>query len=145
MTYLGRAKRLAQECHAGQVDKAGYDYIDHVERVADAVKGDVDAEIVAWLHDVLEDGAEEFAAQVFGFNNQIVDAVVLLTRRNDVADDVYYERIKNNHLALKVKLADIQDNMNDIRLGLLDNKTAQRLRKKYTKALNILNNVEEMK
>ena len=41
MTYLERAKRLAQECHAGQVDKAGYDYIDHVERVADAVKGDV--------------------------------------------------------------------------------------------------------
>ena len=39
MTYLERAKRLAQECHAGQVDKAGYDYIDHVERVADAVKG----------------------------------------------------------------------------------------------------------
>ena len=144
MTYLERAKRLAQECHAGQVDKAGY-YIDHVERVADAVKGDVDAEIVAWLHDVLEDGTEEFAAQVFGFNNETVDAVVLLTRRNDVADDVYYERIKNKRLALKVKLADIQDNMNDIRLGLLDNKTAQRLRKKYTKALNILNNVEEMK
>ena len=82
---------------------------------------------------------------MFGFNNETVDAVVLLTRRNDVADDVYYERIKNNRLALKVKLADIQDNMNDIRLGLLDNKTAQRLRKKYTKALNILNNVEEMK
>ena len=27
MTYLERAKKLAQECHAGQVDKAGYDYI----------------------------------------------------------------------------------------------------------------------
>ena len=70
MTYLERAKRFAQECHAGQVDKAGYDYIDH-DRVADAVKDDVDAEIVAWLHDVLEDGAEEFAAQVFGFNKLI--------------------------------------------------------------------------
>ena len=32
MTYLERAKRLAQECHAGQVDKAGYDYIDHIDQ-----------------------------------------------------------------------------------------------------------------
>lgn len=55
-----RAKALAYRAHAGQVDKAGMPYIDHVGRVAFAVSEDPQCEAVAWLHDVLEDCADEF-------------------------------------------------------------------------------------
>ena len=50
-----RAKDLAHRAHAGQVDKAGRPYIEHVARVAARVADDPEAEAVAWLHDVLED------------------------------------------------------------------------------------------
>lgn len=43
-----RAKALAYRAHAGQVDKAGRPYIEHVARVATAVAGDPYAEAVAW-------------------------------------------------------------------------------------------------
>jgi len=54
MDWVARARMLALEAHAGQVDKAGHPYIGHVGRVAAAVRGDDEAEAVAWLHDVIE-------------------------------------------------------------------------------------------
>lgn len=58
-----RAKELAHRAHAGQVDKAGRPYIEHVARVAAAVADDPLAEAVAWLHDVLEDCDPEFCQE----------------------------------------------------------------------------------
>ncbi len=55
MDWVALARTLATEAHAGQIDKAGQPYIGHVARVAAAVRGDDDAEVVAWLHDVAED------------------------------------------------------------------------------------------
>ncbi len=46
---VSRAKALAVRAHAGQVDKAGRLYIEHVARVAAAVSDDPVAEAVAWL------------------------------------------------------------------------------------------------
>lgn len=128
-----RAKDLAYRAHAGQVDKAGRPYIEHVARVAAAVSGDSGAEAVAWLHDVLED-APQFTDELFdSFGYHIWRAVELLTRR-DVMDGVYYSCIRRDPVTLRVKLADIADNANEERLALLDEKTAARLRRKYAKA-----------
>ena len=55
MDWIARARTLAAEAHATQVDKAGQAYFGHVGRVAARVRGDDDAEVVAWLHDVVED------------------------------------------------------------------------------------------
>ena len=63
MDWVALARTLATEAHAGQTDKAGQPYICHVARVAAAVRGDDDAEVVAWLHDVAED-CPAFAAQI---------------------------------------------------------------------------------
>ncbi len=43
-----KAKDLAHRAHAGQVDKAGRPYIEHVARVAAAVSDDPEAEAAAW-------------------------------------------------------------------------------------------------
>lgn len=133
-----RAKELAYRAHAGQVDKAGRPYIEHVARVAAAVSDDPVAEAVAWLHDVLEDCDECLHEAVFVIGSDVALAVMRLTRSMMVDDEQYYELIRLNKIALRVKLADIADNTSEDRLSLLDEKTAARLRRKYAKAIKAL-------
>jgi len=137
MDWVERARMLALEAHAGQVDKAGHPYIGHVGRVAAAVRGDDEAEVVAWLHDVIED-CPAFAGQVQAFPAPLQDAVRLLSRTSAADADTYYARISADPLALKVKLADIADNADEARLASLDAATAERLRDKYRRALAAL-------
>lgn len=134
---VARAKELAYRAHAGQVDKAGRPYIEHVARVAAAVADDPEAEAVAWLHDVLEDQpwAEQACWDTLGLNLML--CVILLTRTTATGSQ-YYSRIRKVPLALRVKLADIADNADESRLSLLDDKTADRLRRKYAKAREAL-------
>lgn len=135
---VARAKALAYRAHAGQVDKAGRPYIEHVARVAAAVSDDPEAEAVAWLHDVLEDCPafeEEFWCNQ---PSKITKAVDKMTRWPGLSVKHYYTRIRHNSLALRVKLADIADNADESRLALLDEKAAGRLRRKYAKARKAL-------
>lgn len=135
---LQLAKDLAYRAHVGQVDKAGRPYIEHVARVAAAVSDDPEAEAVAWLHDVLED-CPDFEEEIFGpwLPIEVRAAVVLLTRTGTDAE-VYYRGIRTAPLALRVKLADIADNAAEARLALLDDEMADRLRRKYARALKAL-------
>jgi (p)ppGpp synthase/HD superfamily hydrolase len=133
-----RAKDLATRAHAGQVDKAGRPYIEHVARVAAEVADDPEAEAVAWLHDVLED-CEGYASKIgIEFPLAVRQAVVCVTRYPQDSPRHYYASILSNQLALRVKLADIADNSDESRLALLDDKTAARLRRKYAKAREAL-------
>lgn len=134
------ADRIAQAAHAGQVDKAGADYITHPRRVADrVVPSTPENRAAALLHDVLEDtevGVEDLAAQ--GIPAEIVEAVKLLDRGRSPSPEAYYAAIRMNAIALAVKLADIVDNSDPVRLALLDEPTRQRLQRKYSKALAAL-------
>ena len=129
------ARRLAERHHAGQVDKAGAPYIGHILRVADRVSH-LDSEAIAagLLHDVLEDTAateDELAAA--GIPATVIEAVVLLTKTGGPLAD-YYARIRNNPIALAVKLADIADNNDPSRQALLAPEVRQRLQRKYAQA-----------
>lgn len=137
------AEYLACEAHAGQVDKAGRPYIEHLERVASAMAGDDLAYSVAWLHDVLEDCRATYQYRVYRFPKEIYEAVFAITRKSDESPDDYYMRVASNPVALKVKLADIADNADESRLAMLDDETANRLRKKYAKAICKLNYYKE--
>ncbi|MCF7752226.1 hypothetical protein KQ945_15800 [Bacillus subtilis subsp. subtilis] len=137
MDTLRAAESLARRAHADQVDKAGLPYIGHVARVAARVRGDTDAETVAWLHDVVED-CPGFAADLVAFPAPIRTAVACLTRRKDIPADDYYAAIRHNALALKVKLADIADNSDPARLHHLPPEVSQRLVDKYAHALQQL-------
>jgi (p)ppGpp synthase/HD superfamily hydrolase len=138
LDLVERAKDLAHRAHAGQVDKAGRPYIEHVARVAAAVSDNPKAEAVAWLHDVLEDCPafeEEFWRNHPAW---LIEAVDKLTRWPWMSQSYYYLGVRSNPLALRVKLADIADNADEERLALLDEKTAARLRRKYAKARKML-------
>ena len=124
-----RAKELAYRAHAGQVDKAGCPYIEHVARVAAAVAGDPEAEAVAWLHDVAED-APGFGRELLVFPTAVQLNVIFLTRKRGEPVGSYYATIRGSAIALRVKLADIADNADESRLALLDEKTAARLRRR---------------
>lgn len=129
------AEQIAREAHHGQIDKAGQPYIGHVGRVAATV---VPAEPIyiaaAWLHDIVEDTGSTLDSLVAeGFPPAVVEAIGLLTRR-EVPDEVYYERIAANPVALAVKIADISDNTNPDRLVRLDQETRARMVGKYRKA-----------
>lgn len=133
---IQRAKALAYRAHAGQVDKAGRPYIEHVARVAAAVADDPDAEAVAWLHDVVEDFGFPIGWRQIPLATQ--NSVFRLTRIKRETEQEYYDLILTDPIATRVKLADIADNADETRLALLDEKTADRLRRKYKKALEAL-------
>lgn len=135
------ARQLATTAHAGQVDKSGQPYIGHPARVAARTRdrGEGDAvEVVAWLHDVVEDTAvtrDDIEAQ---FGREISDAVDAITRRPAEDSDAYYARVAANSVALRVKNADIEDNLDPKRTDQLDPETRQRLAEKYAHARAVL-------
>jgi (p)ppGpp synthase/HD superfamily hydrolase len=105
--------------------------------VAARVEAD-EARAVAWLHDVVEDTAvtlDDLAAQ---FPAEVVQAVRVLTRRDDDRGEEYYRRVRANPLALAVKLADIADNTDPARQADLDPATRRRLAAKYRHARAVL-------
>ncbi|AWH51596.1 guanosine-3',5'-bis(diphosphate) 3'-pyrophosphohydrolase [Stenotrophomonas sp. SAU14A_NAIMI4_5] len=137
MDWVVEARTLAYEAHAGQQDKAGRPYIEHVARVAAAIHDDDTAKAAAWLHDVVED-CPEHAARLEAFPAPVREIVTLLSRHSAPDATQYYASIRQHPRALKVKLADIADNAHPRRLLQLPPAVAERLRGKYAAALAAL-------
>lgn len=114
------AERIATMAHAGQVHKiTGSPYIVHPGRVAARLHtlencAGSDACMAAWLHDVLEDTAwtrQDMAA--CGVPNSVLDIVFFLTHRSGENYLDYLLRLRRNPTAKAIKLADLQDNMQE--------------------------------
>nr|BBX76220.1 hypothetical protein MFLOJ_00070 [Mycobacterium florentinum] len=101
--HIATADAIAAAAHAGQVDKAGMPYIGHVRRVASYVDpANTDAVVAALLHDVIEDTgltAADLAER--GIPQAAIDAIELLTRRDDQPSADYYRRISAHPTAGK--------------------------------------------
>ena len=119
MSTLAKAIALAAQAHGEQVDKAGEPYILHPLRMMQRLD-DRAAQIVAVLHDVVEDTAitlEDLRAA--GFATAVVDAVDCVTRRAAESYEQFIVRTQGNELARQVKLADLEDNMDLKRISTL--------------------------
>jgi hypothetical protein len=126
-TLLERALAMALEAHTGQPDKAGKVYILHPLRLMMQMNDD-EGRLVALLHDVVEDSDITLAQlRQADFPDDVVTAIDCLTRREDESYDEFITRILPNRLACRVKLADIEDNMNLTRLTQLTPKDIERL------------------
>lgn len=133
---LSEALELSRCAHKGQVDKGGTDYFEgHITNVVSSVEGN--AKIVAALHDVLEDTDVTESELREKFPAKIIDAVVLLTHRKGEPYSDYIARIKTNSLAIEVKLADLNNNMNLSRIPH-PTKSDYRRVEKYKKAVEKL-------
>ena len=111
------AMQLAHEAHQGQIDKGGDPYIWHPLRVGFSLLPDVDACILGILHDVREDGhvTDEQVNCVLGGNQALLAALATLTR-GDEPYEQYIQSCARTSLTTRVKLADLHDNLNPLRI-----------------------------
>ena len=135
---LERAIEIAQEAHKGVKDKGGHDYIHHPLRVMHAMSNDQE-KIVAILHDVVEDSDWTFdRLKEEGFEDSAIESLRCVTKYSEEEDyQEFIKRAATNKIATKVKIADIEDNLDLSRLGTLTEKDLTRI-KKYKKALKYL-------
>lgn len=133
------AFEVAKKVHAGQVDKAGVDYINHPLTVASNVGENISAIIVALLHDTVEDSAKTFdeLQKEIPLTADELQALKLLTHDKKVPYLEYVAQIKLNELAAKVKAADLKHNSDLSRIKNPTTKDLERV-EKYRLALEIL-------
>ena len=127
------ALQIAKKAHAGQVDKAGKDYILHPMTVASYMDTDTE-KAIAYLHDVLEDTDVTVDALRKIFPNEIVDTLITLTHRKDESYFEYIQRVSKSKLAKKVKVADLLHNLDITRIKEPTKQDYERL-EKYKKAI----------
>ena len=126
---VAKAMKMCAETHMGQTDKAGMPYVMHPMRVADNFT-DPQLVIIALLHDVLEDSTDILPKDIYDtFGGDILTMILALTRKEGEDYFDYIERVCSDTVAVKVKLADLQDNMNIIRLNFIKAKDTERLNK----------------
>ena len=115
---LEKASEISQIAHKEQKYGEHNYWLRHVCAVELKTKEvfgvDFDLMIVAQLHDNLEDSDEfdsEYLYKVFGV--EITDAVVAITKEKGESRNEYIERVKQNELALKVKICDTLCNLEE--------------------------------
>ena len=130
------AMQIAYRAHAGQVDPGNVPYIFHPMHVAEQMATEREC-IVALLHDVVEDTSVTIEFLAHYFDEEVIEALKLLTHdKNDKYFD-YIKKIKPNPIARKVKLADLKHNSTTSRLNKVTFKDVARLIK-YRRAINYL-------
>ncbi|MFI5145127.1 MAG: GTP pyrophosphokinase [Ignavibacteria bacterium] len=137
MYQLEKAIDLAFRVHKNQKDRYGKPYIFHPLRVMNKMN-DEKEKIVAVLHDVIEDSELTYKDLCdAGFSEEIIDAIASISKQDDEEYYDYIKRVMQNKLACKVKLADLEDNMDIRRIETITEKDAERL-KKYLKAYRMI-------
>ncbi|MGA8987386.1 hypothetical protein [Aeromicrobium sp.] len=108
---LDEAHEIAKRAHAGQVDKLGVDYVNHVESVAGGlVDFDLDLQIAGMLHDVVEDSDITLAdLREAGVSERALGAIELVSR-NLHPSLSYLEGIERVCTSRDASLVKISDN-----------------------------------
>ena len=133
---IRKAFLFAKKAHAGQVDKAGKAYILHPLTVAAKLQSP-EEKVLALLHDVVEDTDVTLEDVKKEFGETIASSLDCLTHRGDETYDQYIRRISKNPLATRVKLADLNHNMELTRLLQITEKDRARF-EKYSRAYHTL-------
>ena len=124
-----KAMKIAFEAHNNQVDKAGIPYVYHPIHLAEQMETEEEC-IVALLHDTVEDTDITFEFLETQFDKPIIQALRLLTHENklnNVEYIEYIEKIKDNPIAKKVKLADLYHNSDEQGKRKLQRKTKEEI------------------
>ena len=133
---LDRAIEIAVAAHKGHVDKGGNPYILHPLSVMMSLDSE-EERISGVLHDVVED-SEEWSFEKLrleGFSIPVIEALKSVTKLSDDEDyDVFITRCLSNPIGRRVKIADIQHNLDVTRIGVIEERDMDRLNK-YKKAL----------
>lgn len=132
MSLLEKAISIAVEAHRGQKDKLGHPYILHPLSVMARVDSEAE-KVVAILHDVVEDTKWTFEdLKREGFPDDLLQALDCVTKREGEPYEDFIKRSESNVLARRVKIADLEDNMDLRRLKTFTPKDAERFNKYLT-------------
>lgn len=133
---LEKAKAIVEREFSDRYE-GGECYKLHTYRVMEAMDTE-EEQIVALLHDIVEDTEVSMAdLEGEGFSKNVLGAVEELTKGNKIRYFDYIEDLSANPLAAKVKMAELEDNMDAIRVGQMSFRTYA-LEDRCTKAINIL-------
>ena len=142
MSNLEKAISIAVENHKGQVDKAGAPYILHPLRLMFQMETEKEM-IVAVLHDVVED--TEVTLELLkqdGFDIEVLNAIDSVTERGGESYDDFIIRAGSHPIGIKVKMADLKDNLDITRIANPNKKDFERLAK-YDRAIKTLKELRQ--
>jgi len=129
------------------VDKGGMPYMLHIIYVYKHVNT-IEEKVVALLHDVIEDKKVSVKDLIdIGFSEKIVHDVEVLTRIKpiDYQDYINYIVENGSREALNVKLADLENNMDILRINNPTLEDIDRVKRRYVPAYEkITNRLKEM-
>lgn len=129
--------KIAYGAHHGQVDKGSLPYIFHPYHLAEAMDDEISC-CAALLHDVVEDTDVTMEELEREFPQEVITILKLLTHAEDVPYFDYVRRIRENPIAVKIKLADIAHNSDQSRCPNLTQEQLAYFRAKYRQAAAIL-------
>lgn len=137
---LADVDRIAAEAHAGQVDKIGVPYIEHVRAVSRGVEPfGTGLAMAGLLHDTLEDTeltARDLAEA--GIPAGVIKLVFKVTNQPGVSYEEKLRSIVWDYAATLLKLSDNAHNSLAERAAQLPEEKRQRLAAKYANARSIL-------
>ena len=132
-----KAIKLMFEKHKDQVDKSGMPYVFHPFHLAEQMD-DEETTITALLHDIVEDTNTTFEdLRKLGFSDNVINALKLMTHDKNIDYFEYVKNISKNPIARKVKIKDLEHNMDTSRLDEVTDKDLERV-KKYKKCYKYL-------
>ena len=134
-----KAIKLMFEKHKDQVDKSGIPYVFHPFHLAEQMD-DEETTITALLHDIVEDTDTTFDdLRELVFSDNVINALKLMTHDKNIDYFEYVKNISKNPIARKVKIKDLEHNMDTSRLDEVTDKDLERV-KKYKKCYKYLLN-----
>ncbi|MFF6885724.1 HD domain-containing protein [Streptomyces sp. NPDC012421] len=140
MMTLAEVDALADRAHAGQVDKTGVPYVEHVRAVAAGLAPfGTELAMAGLLHDIVEDTAwtaEELRAA--GVPDRVVRIVEAVTNDPEGSYEAKIRRVARDPDATLVKIADNAHNSRADRAAALPPEQRERLAAKYRAARRVL-------
>lgn len=110
----GKAYLICERIFKGKRHVSGKDYFKHLIEVADRFS-DEETKTVTLLHDIFKETTlTPFDLDYIGFPSNLIKCIYIMTRKENETYDYFIDRIisSNNSMALDIKKADIEQNMN---------------------------------
>ncbi len=137
-----KAQELIEKMFKDKVDKAGNPYTNHLYGVSNQGENEYE-KTLGLLHDILEDTTMTSDELInLGFPKDLVKRIELLTKNKDENYDEYIKRIlkSRDKIAIKVKIYDLKNNLEQHRLALLSYEKQVYFKNKY---IPVLQKMEE--
>lgn len=136
-----QARELSKLIHQEQTDQEGNPHYEYLNALAGDCYFD-EMKAVAYLQDAVEHQPDRISAGDIRrqFGDEIGDAVDAITRRPRESSEDYYVRLKQNPLALGVKMKDLRRRIADLEKTDADENVTRARREAYQASLHYFMN-----